>query len=98
MPDLNARFADHVKTPEAGYAVHWDAKTPGFGLRVTAAGARSWILQYRVRGSRRARKATLGSASVLKAAKAREIALDWLARARQGEDPGGRSTSITVAE
>jgi len=56
MPDLNARFANSVKPPLRGYAVHWDDSVPGFGLRVTANGARSWILQYRVRGSRRVRR------------------------------------------
>lgn len=79
-------------------AIHWDERVAGLGLRITAGGVRAWVLQYRVRGSRRARKATLGRASVLKVAKARAMALDWLARARQGEDPGARSTSVTVAE
>jgi integrase len=35
---------------KGGYALYWDAKTPGLGVRVTKAGARSYIHQARVHG------------------------------------------------
>ncbi|MEA3117632.1 MAG: hypothetical protein QOI13_902, partial [Paraburkholderia sp.] len=37
---------------EAGkkQSIYWDAKTPGFGLRVTAAGARSFVFESRLFG------------------------------------------------
>jgi integrase len=98
MPNLTERTVERVPVPETGYSITWDTRVPGLGLRVTSGGVRAWILQYRVRGSRRARKATLGRTNVLKAAQARAMGLDWLGRARQGEDPGARSTSPTVKE
>src|SRR5262245_56037467 len=98
MPNLTQRFVASVTPPTGGYVVHWDSALPGLGLRVTANGACAWILQYRVRGSRRARKATLGKVAVMTTAQARDMARDWLHRARLGEDPGARSTSITVRE
>lgn len=30
--------------------IHWDAKTPGLGLRVTKAGARAYIFESRLAG------------------------------------------------
>lgn len=39
-----------LPTPPAGYSLHWCPRTPGFGVRVTVAGARSWIAERRVNG------------------------------------------------
>lgn len=42
--------ADHVydaKPPKIGQAIIWDSKVRGFGLRVTAGGAKSFIFNYR---------------------------------------------------
>lgn len=39
-----------LPTPAAGYSLHWCPLTPGFGVRVTVAGARSWIAERRVNG------------------------------------------------
>jgi hypothetical protein len=36
--------------PKAGRVVHWDKLLPGFGLRITANGAKSWVAMYRVNG------------------------------------------------
>ena len=41
------------------YVIHYDEALPGFGLRVTKAGARSFILNYMADG--RERRITLGS-------------------------------------
>jgi integrase len=39
-----------LPAPRKGYALYWDAKSPGLGVRVTVAGARSYIHQARVHG------------------------------------------------
>jgi len=31
---LSKTFADKVQSPASGYAIHWDDKVPGYGLRV----------------------------------------------------------------
>ena len=41
------------------YIIHWDTDVPGFGVRITRAGARSFILNYRARGVQR--RMTLGT-------------------------------------
>jgi hypothetical protein len=45
--------------PEAGNRIHYD-DPPGFGIRITAAGVRSFVFNYRVRGSGRERRITIG--------------------------------------
>ncbi|MNR66282.1 hypothetical protein D3C85_1896930 [compost metagenome] len=50
MVKLTKAYIDEVKPPEKGFAMHWDDKVAGYGLRVTAGGVRSFIAQGRVRG------------------------------------------------
>ena len=68
--------------PEARTRILWDSQVKGLGLRVTPAGTKSYILNYRVAG--RERRVTLARASELslKAARAR--------RRGAGSHPGGR--------
>ena len=65
--------------------IFFDTDVPGFGLRVRASGARTWIFQYKVGG--RTRRLVLGNASAVKPARAREIAGELHARVRLGGDP-----------
>lgn len=66
----------------------WDERLPGFGLKVTPAGRRSYVVQYRPRGRTQARRITLGvHGQPLTAEKAREAAEGLLLRVRNGEDP-----------
>jgi hypothetical protein len=65
--------------------IFFDTDVPGFGLRVRASGARTWIFQYKV--GRRTRRLVLGNASAVKPARAREIAGELHARVRLGGDP-----------
>lgn len=63
----------------------WDARLPGFGIRVSAAGTKSFILLYRHKG--RARRITLGRYPVLSLSDARGRAREALAEVARGEDP-----------
>lgn len=47
---LTERKALALPLPDSGYTLHWCGQTPGFGVRVTAAGARSWVAERRVNG------------------------------------------------
>lgn len=75
MANLTQTFAKRVKSPESGYEIHWDEGSDsiaGFGLRVTAAGIKSFLLNYRVHG--RQRRYTIGQLSAWTAEAARQEA------------------------
>jgi integrase len=63
----------------------FDDALPGFGLRVRASGARTWIYQYKIGG--RTRRLVLGHAMAIKLARARVIAGELHAKVRLGGDP-----------
>jgi integrase len=67
--------------------VFFDSELPGFGLRLRATGARTWMVQYAIAG--RTRRIVLGSTAVLDPGKARDTAKDILAKVRLGQDPAG---------
>ena len=60
MPHLTDATIRRLPTPAKGNKVHYDDEVPGFGCRVTAAGARAFILNYVVKGSGRERRITIG--------------------------------------
>ncbi len=63
----------------------FDDDVPGFGIRVRASGARTWIYQYKIGG--KTRRLVLGHATAIKPARAREIAGELHAKVRLGRDP-----------
>ncbi len=74
-----------MDAPEHGNRIEWDSEIPGFGVRVTAAGAMSFILDYRIAG--RQRRHTIGRHPELTVAAARAEAGKLRARIRDGHDP-----------
>jgi Arm DNA-binding domain len=66
-------------------AIFFDDDVPGFGVRLRASGARTWVYQYKVGG--RTRRLVLGQVSAVKPARAREIAGELHAKVRLGGDP-----------
>lgn len=72
--------------PQTGRVVYWDRTLPGFGLRVTSAGAKSWICKTRV-GTKQVFE-TLGTlARVPKVEDARELARVSQDKAARGVNP-----------
>ena len=63
----------------------WDRQVRGFGLRITAGGARAFIVTYRIDG--RKRRAVIGKPTEMPLKAARERAGEWMARVREGTDP-----------
>jgi integrase len=57
---LTNAIVRRLPAPDQGNAITYDADVRGFGVRVTAAGAKSFVLNYRVKGSGRERRYTLG--------------------------------------
>jgi len=82
---LNATEIKKITLPEKGYLLHWDDDLKGFGLRVTAAGAKSYIAQAKISG--KARRVTIGKHGVLTADQARKKARTILGDMAGGVDP-----------
>jgi integrase len=82
---LTARKLDSLKPPATGQADYWDEGLPGFGVRISASGRRTWVVMYRL--GRRKVRLTLGTYTAMPLAKAREGAKAALARVQGGGDP-----------
>jgi len=57
--NLTALGVKRIKSPAKGQTDHFDAVLPGFALRVTSKGHKSWVLLYRFHGT--VRRLTIGS-------------------------------------
>jgi integrase len=64
-----------------------DAQVPGFGVRVTDTGHKSFILRTRFPGSANPARREIGPCTALSLAEARERARKWRALVAQGLDP-----------
>jgi integrase len=82
LTDLQIRKL--VPRPRERFEV-WDARLPGFGVRIAPTGTKSFILVYRHKG--RPRRMTLGRYPVLSLADARKRAIEALAGLARGADP-----------
>jgi Arm DNA-binding domain len=81
---LSPAFVARAKAePGQDRTLFWDTTLPGFGLQVTAAGARSFVCQYRA--GRRSRR--LAIKANLKLGEARKEARAILGRVAKGHDP-----------
>ncbi|HVN64342.1 MAG TPA: tyrosine-type recombinase/integrase, partial [Candidatus Binataceae bacterium] len=74
----------------------WDEKLPGFGLRVTEKGVKSWSAVYRVKG--RWRRFTIGTHPQLPLADARKLAKGVLRDAGLGNDPAEQKQAARDAD
>lgn len=78
---------DELKTG-AGDLFLWDDKLSGFGVKVTSAGAKVYILQYRIGGrGNPTRRYTIGKHGALTPERARKRARDLAYIVEQGIDP-----------
>jgi integrase len=89
---LTDKLIEKLRAPASDKHITWDDEVPGFGIRLTAENARSFVLRYRTR-SGRDRTYTIGPAGEggWKTSVAREHAKDIKARIRSepGYDPLG---------
>jgi integrase len=73
--------------PGTAYCFLWDSELKGFGLKVTPAGRKSFVAQYRNREDGRTRRLTIGSYGILTVEEARSEARRILGEAATGKDP-----------
>jgi hypothetical protein len=84
---LTDRLVKALPAPASGSKIHYDSEVSGFAVRVIAAGARAFILRYRVGG--RGRLFTIGSFPDWSTTAAREEAKKLKRRIDRGDDPMG---------
>lgn len=82
---LTKLVVDRTPLPPSGQHILRDAELMGFGLRVTAGGAKSFIVEKRVGG--RVRRYTVGRYPGITAEQARKEAQKLLGRIIAGDDP-----------
>jgi integrase len=86
---LTDAVARRLPAPKQGNAVTWDDTVAGFGCRVTSAGSRAFVLNYRVKGSGRERRITIGGFPDWTVAMARKRARELRRQVNEGSDPLG---------
>ena len=84
--DLTEAVAKNALPPEAGQRFVRDVRLPGFALRITAGGIKSWIVEARMRGAKTAKRRTLGRYPAISADRARTLAIQELGRYAEGTD------------
>lgn len=101
MPrNLSPQFIKAMDAPAKGNIIEWDTAERGLGIRVTAAGVRSFVLRYVIDG--REKRMTLGGFPALTLSAARELALKHKGDVARGRDPleerGARRVAMTLGE
>src|SRR5215469_393703 len=83
---ITDRSVEALKPPREGKEVHYDDKLGGFGVRVSAGGVKSFVLNYRT-VHRRERRYTIGRFPELSSEEARDKAAALRVRIKDGADP-----------
>jgi integrase len=87
MATISKRAVDATKAAEKDRYI-WDKDLKGFGLKVTPAGRKVYLIQYRMGGRKgRTRRVTIGVHGVLTADQARARAKQLLGEVAAGRDP-----------
>ncbi len=84
---LTVRSVPALPAPAEGFIEYFDIGLPGFGLRVSSKGRRTWIVRYRIKGRKGKGSMSLGAAGAIEFADARGAAKDALRAAEKGIDP-----------
>jgi integrase len=85
---LNDRMLNGLKAAPAGKRyVRMDALVPGFGVRVTDTGQKTFILVGRFGGAQHPTRRAIGEYGAVTLDKARETARAWIEMNRKGIDP-----------
>src|SRR5262245_43943526 len=94
---LTDTTAKQLTIPAHGNKITWDDAIRGFGVRVTAAGARSFVLNYRRKSDGRERRITIGAFPDWSTTAAREEAKRLKREIDGGADPIGEEEAARAA-
>lgn len=83
--NLTKTAVERLSAPQRGYLLIWDPELKGFGLRVTASGAKSWVLQTRIKG--RSHRLTIGRFPGVTPEVARKAATKLIGQVANDGDP-----------
>jgi integrase len=86
---LTDKLIKSLPMPPHGNRIYYDGETAGFGCRVTAAGARSFVLNYRRKADGLERRATIGQWPAWSVTAARTEAQRLRRQVDGGADPVG---------
>lgn len=96
---LTKTQVDNLKPAPAGKRIdHWESATPGFGVRVTETGAKSFILVARFPGASNPTRRAIGDARKMSLASARAKAKAWHELIADGKDPAEEERKAQAAE
>src|SRR4051794_13011361 len=87
--------------PAAKEVLYWDKTMPGFGMRVSPKGRKTFLVQYRFRtldGSQKERQETIGTLAFMTVAEARDRARQSKAKASAGIDPVAEKEAAEEAD
>ena len=98
MPKLNLTdlTVKNLRVPDSGQVAYWDANLPGFGIRVSTGGTKSFVLMVGDRNSRK--RITLGRYPILSLAEARVKAKEVLANITLGNYDRPQNTSCHLVQ
>lgn len=82
---LTKKIVDAFVHDASTSAIKWDSEIPGFHVKVTPTGRRSYYVYYRTREGQQ-RRPKIGDHGTFTVDQAREVARKWLAQAALGSD------------
>ncbi|MBB4391830.1 site-specific integrase [Bradyrhizobium sp. ERR14] len=85
--ELTTTMVARLKAPAAGRLWFADSVVPGFGVRVTEKGAKTFVLRTRYPGEASASRREIGKVGEIDLADARDKARAWLKLIGEGKDP-----------
>jgi integrase len=92
-PKLTGKLVRALERPPAGNKIHYDSDVKGFGARITANGAISFVLNYHRKADGRERRYTIGGYPAWSVTAARERAAKLRRHVDAGGDPVGELTA-----
>lgn len=97
MPKLTKALIAAIEAPENGTETLWDTVLPGFGVRASRGGAKTYILKYRTRDEGLVRWLSIARVGDMTLDEARAEATKYRGEIAKGGDPAGERSAARKA-